>query len=37
MFPFWFELSAVDLLQWTGVIVAVLTWFLTGLSRPAGA
>ena len=37
MFPFWMELSAVDLLQWTGVIVAAVTWFLMGLCRPTGA
>jgi hypothetical protein len=31
MFPFWIELSPVDLLQWTGVIIALVTWFLMGL------
>ncbi len=37
MFPFWMELSATDLVQWTAVIGAVVTFLLMGLGRTAGA
>lgn len=37
MFPFWMELSAADLVQWTAVIGAVVAFFLMGLGRTAGA
>ncbi len=36
MFPFWFELSAIEVLQLGSVFAAVLTWFLLGLGRTAG-
>jgi len=33
MFPFWVEIPVTELLQWAGMVVVAVTWFLLSGSR----